>query len=73
MKHVTVTTAVPLTAELRKEVQAVVERKFELTAQDYELKEVVQAEVLGGVSITVDSKQYDATVRGKLNRLSSQA
>ncbi len=73
MKHVTVTTAVPLSEALRKEVATVVEKKFELSAQEYELKEVVRPDVLGGISLTVDSKQYDATVRGKLNRLRGQA
>lgn len=69
MKHVTVTTAVPLTEALRQEVVETLQSRFKLQSTEYELKEVVQPAILGGISLTIDSQQYDATVRGKLNRL----
>jgi F0F1-type ATP synthase delta subunit len=69
MKHVVVTTAIPLTDALRTEVEKTIEKKFSLTAKQFELKEIVDTRVLGGISISVDSQEYDATVRGKLNRL----
>jgi F0F1-type ATP synthase delta subunit len=69
MKHVVVTTAIPLTETLRTEVEKTIEKKFELKSSKYEMKEVVDPRVLGGISISVESQEFDATVRGKLNRL----
>jgi F0F1-type ATP synthase delta subunit len=73
MKHVVVTTAVPLTDVLRTEVEKTIEKKFELKSSKYEMKEVVDPRVIGGISISVDSQEFDATVRGKLNRLQGNA
>ncbi len=72
-KNIVVTTAIALSDALRTEVEKTIEKKFALKSSEYELKEVVDARVLGGISINVDSQQYDATVRGKLNRLQGNA
>lgn len=68
-KHVVVTTAVSLSDALRTEVEKTIEKKFELKSSQYEMKEIVDPRVIGGISISVDSQEFDATVRGKLNRL----
>lgn len=67
MERVVVTTATKLTADLRKEVDAVVVKK--LGHSDYTLEERVDAGVLGGINIMIGSRAYDATLRGKLNAL----
>lgn len=70
MNTVIVTTAVPLTDALRQEVQRVVKQKLGHTANhDVSLQEVVDPQVVGGICLTINSRQYDASVRGKLAAL----
>ena len=65
MERVVVTTATKLSADLRKEVEEIVAKK--LGHKDFSLEEKVDANVLGGISIMIGSRAYDATLRGKLN------
>lgn len=67
--QVTVTTALKLTADLKKSVINAIESKLGKTA--YELNEVVDPSVIGGIRITFGSKQYDASVQSKLEALQS--
>lgn len=71
MHHVTVTTAIELTADQRKDVLATAAAKLDVTQKEIELEEVVDSTVIGGVRLTLNSRQYDATVQGKLNQLRS--
>ncbi|MCD8484601.1 F0F1 ATP synthase subunit delta [Candidatus Woesebacteria bacterium] len=70
-QHVTVTTAVELTATQRKEVMQVAQAKA--GTQEIELKEVVNPAVIGGIRLTIGSKQYDATVLNQLETLRNLA
>lgn len=65
LQKVVVTTAVPLTAEQRKKITSALEEK--IGAMDY--SEVVDTTVVGGIKLLIGSKELDATVKGKLNRL----
>lgn len=65
LPKVQVTTAVPLSAEQRKKIQAALESK--LGSMDY--TELVDEEVIGGIKLLVGSKEFDGTIQGKLSRL----
>jgi len=61
-----VTTAVPLTDELRAKVLAKVK---ELTGKDVEIKSNVDESILGGFILRVGDIQYNASIANKLNKL----
>ncbi|MCX7551361.1 ATP synthase F1 subunit delta [Xanthomarina sp. F2636L] len=61
-----VTTAVPLTDELRTKVLAKVK---ELTGKDVEIKSMVDESILGGFILRVGDTQYNASIANKLNKL----
>lgn len=61
-----VTSAVPLTEELKKMVLAKVK---ELTGNDAEIINVVDESILGGFILRVGDLQYDASISNKLNKL----
>lgn len=67
---VTVTTAVKLTADQRKSVEQVVAKK--LGKSKFALTEQVDPSVIGGVRLTIESRQYDATVANRFARLNEQ-
>ena len=62
----TVTTAIPLTAELEKKILAKVKT---LTSKKVELKNIVDESILGGFILRVGDKQYNASIANKLNTL----
>ena len=62
----TVTTAVALTADLKKQVLA---KAKELTGKDVEVENIVDEDILGGFILRVGDKQYNASVANKLNKL----
>jgi len=66
---VTVTTAVKLTADQRKEVLKVATAQS--GSKDLELIEKVDPAIIGGIRLTIGSQQYDASVQNKLNELRS--
>lgn len=61
-----VRTALPL-----EEVQrsAVVERLHELTGDEIEINEVVDESLIGGITVRIGDRLYDASVRNRLERL----
>ncbi len=61
-----VTTAVPLTEELKKMVLVKVK---ELTRKDAEITNVVDENILGGFILRVGDLQYDASIANKLSKL----
>ncbi|MEO6347144.1 MAG: ATP synthase F1 subunit delta [Aquaticitalea sp.] len=62
----TVTSAVPLSDELKKMVLSKVK---ELTGKDAEITNVVDENILGGFILRVGDIQYDASIANKLNKL----
>ncbi|PIA79044.1 ATP synthase F1 subunit delta [Gaetbulibacter sp. 4G1] len=61
-----VTTAIPLTDDLKVKVLA---KAKELTGKDVEVKNIVDADILGGFILRVGDKQYNASIANKLNKL----
>ena len=61
-----VTTAIPLTDDLKVKVLA---KTKELTGKDVEVKNIVDESILGGFILRVGDKQYNASVANKLNKL----
>jgi len=61
-----VTTAVPLTDELRIKVLAKVK---ELTGKDAEVENIIDEDILGGFILRVGDIQYNASIANKLNTL----
>ena len=61
-----VTTAVPLTDDLRAKVLAKVK---ELTGKSVEIKSIVDESILGGFILRVGDIQYNASISNKLNKL----
>ena len=65
LTQVTVTTAVPLSEAQRKMISTALEQK--VGSSQY--TEVVDPSVIGGVKLLIGSTQYDATLKGRLQRL----
>ena len=61
-----VTTAIPLTDDLKVKVLA---KAKEFTGKDVEVKNNVDADILGGFILRVGDKQYNASIANKLNKL----
>ena len=64
-----VTTAVPLTDELKQKVLAKVK---ELTSKDIELKNIVDPSILGGFILRVGDVQYNASIADQLSKLKKE-
>jgi len=64
-----VTTAVPLTDELRAELTA---KLSAMSGTDVELREMVDAAVLGGVVVEIGGRVLDGSVRARLTEMKSQ-
>ena len=61
-----VTTAIPLTVELKTKVLAKVK---ELTGKDAEVKNIIDESILGGFILRVGDTQYNASISNKLAKL----
>ena len=61
-----VTTAVPLTDELKLKVLAKVK---ELTGKDVEVENIIDENILGGFILRVGDIQYNASIANRLNKL----
>ncbi|HKY74251.1 MAG TPA: F0F1 ATP synthase subunit delta [Patescibacteria group bacterium] len=64
-RTIVVETVIPLSAEQKKAVAAMLKQKFDTET----FSEKINSEILGGVRIMVDSTQYDASLLGKLTQL----
>lgn len=62
----TVTTAIPLTADLKTKVLAKVK---ELTGKDAEVENIIDESILGGFILRVGDIQYNASIANKLDKL----
>jgi F-type H+-transporting ATPase subunit delta len=61
-----VTTAIPLTDDLKVKVLAKVK---ELTGKEVEVKNIIDESILGGFILRVGDIQYNASIANKLNKL----
>lgn len=69
MSKVTITTAVKLTAEQLKKLTAAIEKKHGKTAK---IETVVDPSILGGIIVTVGSRQVDNSYRSRIEVLKQQ-
>lgn len=67
--NVTITSAIELSAAQRKTLVTALEKKY---GNSLTIEEIVNENLIGGVRVTVGSRQLDASVRGKLHKLESQ-
>ena len=65
--HATVTSAVKLSDKQLKKISETIKAKH--TGAKLELETVVDPAVIGGIKLTIDAVEFDATVRGKLDCL----
>jgi F-type H+-transporting ATPase subunit delta len=63
----TITTTIPLDAELRKEMEEIVKKLSD--KKQVEIKEKVNKELIGGFILQVGSRQVDASINNKLKAL----
>lgn len=63
-----VTTANSISAELKKKVAAAIEKKFGSVTIEYS----VDANIISGIKLTVNSVEYDGSVQGKLTEIKQQ-
>lgn len=62
----TVTTVVPLTAQLKQEIIALVNN---VTGKEVELTEIMDPSIIGGFILTIGDRQIDDSINSKLNEL----
>ena len=62
-----VTTAVPLDAKLRNEIESIVKKMID--KQQVEIEEKVDPEMIGGFVLNVGDRQVDASIKNKLKAL----
>ncbi len=62
----TVTTAIPLTDDLKSKVLA---KAKELTGKDVEVKNIVDESITGGFILRIGDIQYNASIANQLNKL----
>ena len=67
---VSVTTSIPLQAELREELLATLKAKYNLSAID--LDEKVDSSLIGGMVLRMGDKQLDASIRRQLNDIKNE-
>lgn len=65
MPKVTITSAVKLNAEQLQTIQAALTKKFKTV----DVNTVIDPTIIGGIKVTIGSRQIDASVEGKVNQL----
>lgn len=66
IKAVTITSAVPMSADHKEKLVKFVEKNYMVTA---ELTEEIDTGLLGGFVLRIEDEQYDLSVASKLNKL----
>ncbi|CAN5283945.1 hypothetical protein BH10PAT2_BH10PAT2_3960 [soil metagenome] len=66
MTKVIVTTSVEPTAAQLEEIKKAVVKKY---GKDISLESKIDSSILGGVQITIGSRQLDGSLKGKLNQI----
>ena len=67
---VTITSAVTLSSQQTEQVRSSIKKKY--TQEKLEFQELVDPKVLGGLKLIIGSKNYDATLRARLDSLREQ-
>lgn len=67
MPRVTVTTVQPLSSEQRSQLVTALQKKH--PNQTVDVKEVVDPKILGGVRVTIDSREFDSTFSAKFDQI----
>lgn len=62
----TVTTAIALTADLKKKVLA---KAMELTGKNVEVENIIDEDIIGGFILRIGDIQYNASIANQLNKL----
>lgn len=70
MHTVVVTTTATLTAAQRSKVNKVAQSV--LKTADFEIEEVIDPEIIGGIKITFNSLEFDGTLKGKFDKVRAQ-
>lgn len=65
MTQAIVTSVIKLTATQKKELQDILSKKYGVES----IQEVINPDILGGLKVTIGSKQIDLSVRNKLDSL----
>jgi len=65
MKKVTVSSVIPLEATQKKKLSEALESKYDKIT----LVEEITPELIGGIKVTIDSTQIDASLSSKLHQL----
>ena len=65
----TVTTAIPLTPEMEKEI---FEKINKLTSKEVSIKNIVNPEIIGGFILRIEDMQYDASILNKFKSLKKE-
>lgn len=68
MKHVTITSAIALSASQKKSLVEAIEKKHGKVT----VTEEINPAVLGGIKVNIDTEQIDASVAHKLIQLQSK-
>jgi F-type H+-transporting ATPase subunit delta len=63
--QVTITSVIPLNDKQKSTLVSGLKKKY----SDIEVVEKIDPSILGGLKVTVGSRQYDASVSGKLSQL----
>jgi len=66
MTKVVVTTAVELTADQLEQIKKVVVKKY---GKDVTFETKISPDLIGGVQITIGSRQLDGSIKGKLDQI----
>ena len=66
IQEATITTAIPLSEEHKKEINALIHSKFNLKV---ELSEKVDPSIIGGFVLRIDDQQINASIQSKLNKI----
>ncbi|KKQ09129.1 MAG: ATP synthase subunit delta, chloroplastic [Candidatus Pacebacteria bacterium GW2011_GWF1_36_5] len=70
MLKITVASATPLNSTQKKELELSVAKKYE--GEELVFNYQVKADLIAGLSVSVDSKLYDASLRARLDQLIKQ-
>ncbi len=69
MTNVTVTSALKLSASQVEKIKKAVEKKY---GKDATYQFIVDASILGGVIVTVNSRQLDGSIKTKLDKVKQE-
>lgn len=69
MTKVIVTTAIALTAKQKDTLNAALSKKI---GSEFTLEEVVRPDIVGGIKVRIGSREFDGSLKSKLEQLHQQ-